>query len=408
MDELDALRHMRTALAEEEPPDALAARIDWHPDVTDGSQARATRSRPLRRRLRLPLAGAVAAALAAGAAAAVVVSQPGDRAQGRTEPPKEGNVLLVAATNADKAPLGSYWHTRSISGQIFAVGRSAQDFYKVDSRQGNETWTGRDGKGSMVHLDMADVPLTAEDARKWRAAGAPKMARVPDPEGAVGSVFLDMGPRTMTAGPFPVSSGDLAYGLTPAKLARLPTEPKALEDALLNLRGDWHAYSAKRTKEPIRSLRGQERLRALSDVTTALLSTAPAPPKVRGAAFRMLAAQPGVRAGGRTTDPLGRAGTVISLPLKTTVPLGLYTAPKQLGTYTRELIVDPARGALLAVRDLVATPPKGSRPLPPGDDGKPRALAAKNMPDRFSRPGDLASYQAFEVAQWTDQAPPRR
>jgi hypothetical protein len=316
-------------------------------------------------------------------------------------------VLLVAATNAEKAPLGAYWHTRSVSGEIFAVGKSAKDFYKVDSRQGDETWTGRDGRGRMVHLDPVDVPLTAQDAQKWRAAGAPGMARVPDPEGAVGSVFLDMGTGSGPAGPFPVSPGDLAYGLTPARLAQLPTDPKALGDALLNLRGDWHAYSAKPEKEPIRSLRGQERVRALSDVTTALLSTAPAPPKVRGAAFRMLAAQPGVRAGGRTTDPLGRAGTVISLPLKTTVPLGLYTAPKQLGTYTRQLIVDPARGTLLAVRDLVATPPKGSRPLPPGDDGKPRSLEAKNMPDRFSRPGDLASYKAFEVTQWTDQAPPK-
>ncbi|HEU5029631.1 MAG TPA: CU044_5270 family protein [Spirillospora sp.] len=406
MDELDALRQMRTALAEEERPDALAARIGWRPDVTDGPRAGAVRPRPLRRRLRLPLAGAVAAALAAGAAA-IVVSQPGDAGQSRTAPPKEGNVLLVAATNAEKAPLGAYWHTRSISGEIFAVGKSAENFYKVDSRQGNETWTGRDGKGSMVHLDPVDVPLTPQDARKWRAAGAPKMARVPDPEGAAGSVFLDMGTGTGRAGPFPTSPDDSAYGLTPAKLAQLPTEPKALEDALLNLRGDWHAYSAKPAKEPIRALRGQERVRALSDVTTALLSTAPAPPKVRAAAFRMLAAQPGVRAGGRTADPLGRTGTVISLPLKTTVPLGLFTAPKQLGTYTRQLIVDPDRGTLLAVRDLVATPPKGSRPLPPGDDGKPRALEAKNMPDRFSRPGDLASYQAFEVTQWTDQAPPR-
>jgi hypothetical protein len=404
MDELDALRGLRTALAEEESPDALAARIHWRTDTRGGAAVPA--ARPLRRRLRLPVAAGLAAALAAGAAA-VVVTQSGDGAPDRTGgAPTEGNVLLVAATNAEKAPLGAYWHTRSISGEIYAVGKSADDFYKVDSRQGNETWTGRDGRGRTFHLDPADVPLTAQDARKWRAAGSRKMVRVPDPDGAVGSVYLDMG-STGPAGPFPVSPGDLAYGLTPAKLAQLPTEPKALESALLDLRGDWHAYTAKPKKEAIRSLRGQERVRALSDVTTALLSTAPAPPKVRAAAFRMLAAQPGVRAGGRTVDPLGRTGNVISLPLTTTVPLGLYTAPKQLGTYTRELIVDPARGTLLAVRDLVATPPKGRRPVPAGDDGKPRALEAKNMPDRFSRPGDLASYQAFEVAQWTDQAPPR-
>ncbi|MBO2460112.1 CU044_5270 family protein [Actinomadura violacea] len=403
MDEIDALRGMRTALAEDESPDALASRIRWRAGT--GSPAPESAPRPLRRRLRLPLAGGLAAVLAAGAAA-IVMTQPGSDAPEHVTPLVEGNVLLVAATNAEKAPLGAYWHTRSISGDIYAVGGSAKNFYKVDSRQGNESWTGRDGSGETFHLDPPDVPLTAQDAQKWRAAGSRRMVRVPDPEGAVGSVYLDMA-GTGPAGPFPVSPGDLAYGLTPARLDRLPTEPKALESALLDLKGDWHAYTATAKKEPIRALRGQERIRALSEVTIALLSTAPAPPKVRAAAFRMLAAQPGVRAGGRTADPLGRSGTVISLPLKTTVPLGLYTAPKQLGTYTRELIVDPARGMLLAVQDLVATPPKGGRPLPPGDDGKPRSLAAKNMPDRFSRPGDLASYQAFEVAQWTDQAPPR-
>ncbi|QKG24828.1 CU044_5270 family protein [Actinomadura verrucosospora] len=402
MDELDALRGMRTALAEEEPPDALAARIQWRTGT--GSAAPESAPRPLRRRLRLPLAGGLAAALAAGAAA-IVVTQPGSDAPDRPRPPAEGNVLLVAATNAEKAPLGAYWHTRSISGDIYAVGGSAKNFYKVDARQGNESWTGRDGRGVSVYLDPPDVPLTAQDAQKWRAAGSRRMVRVPDPEGGAGSVSLDMA-GTGTAVPSPTSPGDLAYGLTPARLDRLPTEPKALENALLGLKGNWRAYAATAKKEPIRALRGRERVRALSDVTIALLSKAPAPPKVRAAAFRMLAAQPGVRAGGRTTDPLGRTGTVISLPLKTTVPLGLYTAPKQLGTYTRELIVDPARGMLLAVRDLVATPPKGSRPLPPGDDGKPRSLTAKNMPDRFSRRGDLASYEAFEVAQWTDQAPP--
>ncbi|GAA4053736.1 hypothetical protein GCM10022214_00340 [Actinomadura miaoliensis] len=65
---------------------------------------------------------------------------------------------------------------------------------------------------------------------------------------------------------------------------------------------------------------------------------------------------------------MGRTGRVISLALATTVPLGLYTAPKQLGTYQRQWIIDPVGGRLLAIRDLVATPPHGSRARPPGDD----------------------------------------
>jgi hypothetical protein len=92
----------------------------------------------------------------------------------------------------------------------------------------------------------------------------------------------------------------------------------------------------------------------------------------------------------------------VSLPLDTTTPLGLYTAPKQLGTYRRQFIVDPAGGSLLAIRDLVATPPHGGLKLPPGDRGEPRSLKAGDMPDRFHRPGELAAYQAFEIAEWTD------
>lgn len=55
---------------------------------------------------------------------------------------------------------------------------------------------------------------------------------------------------------------------------------------------------------------------------------------------------------------------------------------------------------------LVATPPHGSRPLPPGDDGKPRRLEADHMADRFHRPGEVSSYQLFAVAEWTN-TPPR-
>jgi len=66
----------------------------------------------------------------------------------------------------------------------------------------------------------------------------------------------------------------------------------------------------------------------------------------------------------------------------TTISLGLYTAPKQLGTYCRQWIINPGNGTLLAMRDVVATPPHGSRNLPPGADGKPRRLTVGSQPDR--------------------------
>jgi len=104
---------------------------------------------------------------------------------------------------------------------------------------------------------------------------------------------------------------------------------------------------------------------------------------------------------------MGRTGGMVSLPLATTLPLGLYTAPGQPGTYERQWIIDPAGGRLLAIRDLVAAPPHGSRALPPGDDGRPRRLTVADMPDRFLKKGEVAEYQVFAVTEWTDKTPPR-
>ncbi|WP_242886539.1 CU044_5270 family protein [Actinomadura litoris] len=397
MDELDALRGMRTALAQEEDADRLALRVDW--------RARPERpARPRRRSFTVPAVGLVAtASVAAGALVVVSVAAEDERPANVSASPG-GNALLVAAANAERAPGGRYWHTRTRSGEIYAVGDSRAHHYKVDSRQGAETWTDRNGSARTAHVELADVPLTAEDRRKWQAAGSPEWVKIPNPEGGPGPALLDM--RTESEGREGWRPGEDDYlGMTRQQVAALPTRPDALLSHLLGLKGAWRAASSNTKKEPIGALRGEERIRALTDVAGMLLSTAPAPPRVRAAAFRMLADLPGVRPEGRATDPMGRPGTVVSLPLVTTVPLGLYTAPKQLGTYRRQWIIDPGSGRLLAIRDLVAKPPRGSRPLPPGDRGQSRRLEARDMPDRFHRPGELADYTVYETTEWTDKSP---
>ncbi|GAB3958944.1 hypothetical protein GCM10029978_004980 [Actinoallomurus acanthiterrae] len=398
MDELDALRQMRPTLAREEHPDRLALRTNW-------------RSRPAprpraRRRLMMPLMGVVAAGAVAAGALAVLSDSGGHPSPDRTVPLRTGgggNALLVAATNAEKAPIGAYWHTRRIDGLIYAVGRTRADHYKIESRQQYDLWTGRDGKALFSATDLPARPWTAEDRAKWQRAGSPTTIQAPSSEGPI-TLFLD----TKSAMPLPQprpESDQRFFGMTPAQIAELPTEPKALQNALFNLRDRWHAFSSTSAKERLGALQGAERARALSDVAGVLLAGAPTPPKVRAAAFRMLATQPGIRAEGTTTDPMGRTGTVVSLPVASTVPLGLYTAPKQLGTYRRQWIIDPGSGTLLAVRDLVATPPHGSRKLPPGDDGKPRTLRVQDQPDRFHRPGEVSSYEVYAVAEWTNSEP---
>ncbi|HEX2315309.1 MAG TPA: CU044_5270 family protein [Thermomonospora sp.] len=396
MDELDALRGMRTSLAEEESPDRLAGRLDWR-TVTPPPLRRPRRS------LRAPLAGLLATAAVATGSVAVVSLASNEDPPGRPAQLHAGNALLVAATNAEKAPNGRYWHTRRVDGMVYAVGRTRAEHYKVDSRQQSDSWIGPDGRAAFAHGDLPARPLTAEDRRRWQRAGSPGVVRAPDPDGLV-TLFLNEPSHPLRPSPRPSGEWRL-HGLTKDQVAALPTEPKALENALLKLRDRWHAYSSDPDEEPISALKGQARVRALSEVAATLLAEAPAPPAVRAAAFRMLAALPGVRAEGTTTDPLGRTGTVVSLPLETTVPLGLYTAPKQLGTYRRQWIINPADGTLLAVNDLVATPPRGSRERPPGDDGRPRRLTPENQPDRFHRPGELAAYRAYTFTRWTDTQP---
>lgn len=391
MDEIDALRQVRTTLAREENPDRLALRTNWR----SGPPPRT------RRGFRVPMVSMVATvALLAGITAAISLTSDRDQpANGVLHEP--GNALLVAATNVRKGPTGTYWHTTRISGKIYAVGESAADHYKVEGRMRYDQWTDRGGKSCFTHQDLPARPWTAEDKRKWQQAGAPMKVSFPTEEGTR-TLFLETTKREQTCRR---NSDQRFFGMTPEQVAALPTQPKQLENTLLNLNGDWEAYAPTATKQPMRALRGDKRVRALSDVAGTLLAGAPAPPEVRAAAFRMLATLPGVKAEGQATDPLGRPGVVISLPVETTIPLGLYTAPKQLGTYRRQWIINPGNGTLLAMRDVVATPPHGSRRLPPGDDGKPRRLTVGSQPDRFHKPGEVSEYETYEVAEWTDTAP---
>jgi Sigma-70, region 4 len=337
-----------------------------------------------------------------------VAERASDRASAAALGPRLAKALASLRAQDRDAVLLLAWGEMSYA-EIAAttnVGKSAANHYTVDSRQRSIIWIGPDGKGRIAIVGEAGRPVTPQDMIKWRQAGSPKMVDVPNPDGPQrAAVDMQAPPSAQRLHGGKAFDGNKYFGLTAGQVAKLPTDAKALENVLLNLKGDWHAYSSQPEQEPIRALRGAERTRALSDVAGTLLSQAPAPPRVQAAAFRMLATLPGVKAQGTAADPMGRTGRVISLPLATTVPLGLYTAPKQLGTYRRQWIIDPADGRLLAIRDLVATPPHGSRALPPGDDGKPRRLKAKDMPDRFHRPGEVSSYQVFAVAEWTNTPP---
>ncbi|MBO2448041.1 CU044_5270 family protein [Actinomadura barringtoniae] len=400
MDELDALRGMRTDLTVEESPERLALRVNWRAERS----ARRSRSS-----WRLPMIGlAAATAVAAGAVAVITVGSDGGPATpGKSGTPPTvalggGNALLVAATNAEKAPVGAYWYVKRIMGEINDVGKSRADHYQIDARQGVESWVDSTGRQQSFHLDWDGRPVGPEGLRKWQAAGSPKWVKAPCPEH---NCELLMSGGNMRNGQPPINDMDY-FGLTAKQVTQLPTTPEGLRAALLNVKANWRAVSPRDgRKERLRDVHGAEQVRALSDVAGSLLSEAPAPPKVRAAAFRLLASLPGIKAEGTAADPLGRKGTVISLPLVTTTPLGLSTAPRQLGTYRRQWIIDPARGMVLAIRDLTATPPHGHGPYTRRDSGKMTRIEVNDMPDRFHKPGELVAYTVYETAEWTNAGP---
>jgi hypothetical protein len=210
-------------------------------DVVDRSRHR-LQNRMLgvpRRRVR-PFALGAGLVAAAAAAAVVVATLPGTPAQAPPQavaPVVTGQeVLLAAATVAAKAPsdTGTYWHVTTKTGQ---------DQY--------EYWTTADG-------------------HQW-IRGAKSGGRVQR---------LDS----------PIPYRLAAVDVTLDQIRALPTEPTALRDWI----ADVLAHSEAKTSAG--PLTARDREQALLRSLVSLVSALPAPPAVRAAAFRAIAAYPGVRA----------------------------------------------------------------------------------------------------------------
>jgi hypothetical protein len=200
------------------------------------------------RRSRLPRMGArlvAAGTLTAAAAAATAVIV----ASGATPPTATPNnprasvqqsgqqILLAAATTAEARPQGSgtYWYVKTV-------------YTKTVSGKGKEfsaeTWTGRDGR-SWVRLSPPGTAVVSNDGSNGHWADG-----------------------------FEVGSTELSFG----QIQQLPAHPAALKAWIVK-----HAMGA------------DSRGNALSGALIGLLSSMPAPPKVRAAAFRSLASLPNVK-----------------------------------------------------------------------------------------------------------------
>ena len=201
-----------------------------------------------------------------------------------TAKPSVQQILLTAAASAQRAPAesGTYWYVR-----VRAATGNGNKLYLAES------WTKRNGETWIRNLGTGSKPI--------------KLPRSP-----------------ATLGPFFLGGRELKF----RQLQHLPADPAALTK--------WIVTNAARhggkTGGPAPS-KAQER-EDIFDSLISLLSELPAPPQIRAAAFRALAALPGVTSLGQVGGGQGVRFTL-------------------LGGHQATLIIDPASGQIRATNFFV-------------------------------------------------------
>ncbi|GAA1393655.1 CU044_5270 family protein [Catellatospora coxensis] len=332
--------------------------------------ARVKTGRTRRPALRIALAaGLPAAALTA----AVAVFLAGGTGTGTTPPRAEGTpslgvdvttaasaapaprtarqFFLVAAERieAGTATSGRYWVLAKENAQPLRVGPATRPYhirYGMERAYWDNMSTAYAGAARKRFAGAA--PITAEDVAAWQADGSPtrwvviegKLVLTPDP-----------GPwRPMPGRPAPRGSEKQTHALptyelaggqvTLAQLNALPAEPQALRRTLSGMLGRSEVQIATD--------------HALFVAAQQLVSDLPVSPRVRAAAYRVLAEVKGATVLGTVQDQHGRTGTAV----------GFVRKDDGGRWYQTRLIVDLTTGKALAeeIWDLGA----GRRPAATG------------------------------------------
>ncbi|WP_405144122.1 CU044_5270 family protein [Sphaerisporangium sp. NBC_01403] len=254
---------------------------------------------PRRRRVNLAWgAGVVAAGLAV--AVTLVSGSAGDRS---AEPAARG-LLLAAAEQTMDAPAtaGRYWHTRGVnSGGLLPDGRTSHGVCR------DETWVARspnDPSWWMVNswtrvdaVEGAPPPKKGEFSSDQAHFTCARGNRAIDDQTGKTPYVGRLNHFAEPGSSWPNVNGK---AVSVADIERLPTEPAALREVLVQWQGPG-TISDKRRNE---ILFGQ---------AAELLLELPAPSGVRAALFRLMADLPEVRSLGGVRDPLGRDAVGVAL-----------------------------------------------------------------------------------------------
>jgi hypothetical protein len=281
--------------------------------------------------------------------------------------------VLAAARQAERQPTGRYWHVDRIEGRAFIM-RPETGTYAITAgyRQSFRWWGAEPGMGEAFYVRALPArPQTGRDEELWRRAGSPSSFRVGD--GDERRTYTTKASRWRPVGRADGGGGGTFPGeLTAADLPKLPSDPSRLSRMFLN--GPKLNGAVPQGLTPEQATAGK-----IHKVT--VLMAGPLPPKVRAGLMRALAAQPGVHAIGRATDPLGRQGVALASGERAVTVTGESGTPRaRQGTfhYRSVIIFDRRTGALLSLQDELTRPGGPYAGMKPG-------LVIHHLTDRSAR-----------------------
>jgi hypothetical protein len=355
------------------------------PDVVHAARRRMTEpvaGRPRSRpgwRFRAGLGVVAAGTAAAVTVPALLAGGPPDT-PGPEPRPDAKQMVLAAAHQAERQPLGRYLTTHSR--HCFAQPVKAESgTYFVQPCNETWQWRARDraADSAIWTRDLPTMPQTPADRRLWERAGSPTTFDYHQDPKALPDLYKttatpwkeDPSDRNEDPATFPLGSKNY----TARELQELPTDPESLRAILLPEPKPFppSVPDSELSEEQRQKVRLREKLRAQSgkrapgrmqptgpgqDIVKVESAVAglPLPPKVWAGIIRMLAQTPGVRAVGRVTDPVGRSGVALE---------GIRTG-SQTGSAMERLIFEPATGRLLASTSTVVTTGKAEPEYGPG------------------------------------------
>jgi hypothetical protein len=307
-----------------------------------------------------PVTAAVAAvAVTLAATGPVAPQKPPNRPSGSAAPGRvlsARDILLTAAVSAAKArATGRYWVVADQQMRLQPAGTAAHP-YDIAVRARTQAWYPRsaDRRYWYIVTDRGARPATPADRAAWRAAGSPRSWRF-------GGLRYGKAAQRFTMSPSPAQAywqpRDQALGFlgnaraTFARLQGLPSGQARLRAVIWRAAGVGHAATPAAAAEVF----GEG----------VWFLTQPVTPRVRASVYKVIAGLPGVRSAGPVTDPRGRRGYGVAMPVG--------------GGEKEVIVVSPSTGALLADELVVATPGRARVEQWASDCGWPHMLSLKGL-----------------------------